>query len=663
MKIVFVLVCFLALLEAKKDFYYSFIDENKNQIDLNQKDTIMQKNGQLNHIRSLIKDGKIQDAYEKIMQFRLNNKVKVFDSLSTLLYADILYKLGKKKYAVEATKVLEDAINKSIIIESDLLDALKLLVKLEIKVNKIKEARYYAQAILETFDDPLALAYGKIAQASIDTHRRLYKKSIKALYEILVKTNDMEVATVVADELYDVYVLNGQNDKAYELASKVLEKNIDYYANNSYLAMIKVNKLIDANMPKLAIEILHALLDKAKDKENKNQFKFILANTYMMVGSRDLEYAFEAKELYKDLISSREHNPYKVESKMVVDEILMREGKLNPVIIIKKYKHNDEMQDKALLQELLNYAKDHDYPSITKFSKVYKKIDKKILNRFGYVDYKELMGTINSDMISFYLKDKKCKELSSLIAGINQFSLKKLMIENKNANALLDCMLENPDKSSFETALKAYGDSKDGETYLKLQNIAMQLHDYDSGFDLSQKIDMIDDEAIKIKEFLNRFIIYGKQNNEYSMEKFFLYALEHKEYITANEQNPVIIDFYYQYYLYLIKKRKPREAKGILLKLYEKQKNMDAYVYSPYIELQLASEAILDDAYDEAENYYYKALENPRKIKPNDLVKIYYEMSKLYKTLKKENRYKDAIEKCKAVRNADNIYKDMCDKL
>jgi hypothetical protein len=163
----------------------------------------------------------------------------------------------------------------------------------------------------------------------------------------------MEVATVVADELYDVYVLNNQDEKAYELASKVLEKNIDYYANDSYLAMVKINKLIEADMPKLAIEILHALLDKAKDKDNRNKFKFILANTYMMVNSKDLEHAFEAKELYKDLISSRDANPYKIDSKMYVDEILMRERKLTPTIIIKKYKHNEDMQNKAMLQEML----------------------------------------------------------------------------------------------------------------------------------------------------------------------------------------------------------------------------------------------------------------------------------------------------------------------
>ncbi|HFU75044.1 MAG TPA: hypothetical protein ENK66_02245 [Arcobacter sp.] len=663
MKYLIVVFFCIVSLYGKKDFYYSFIDENKNQIDQNTKDKIIQSNGQLNQVRTLLKNNKIEDAYEKIMKFRLSNKIEVLNSSSTLLYAEILYKLNKKKYAVEGAKVLEEALNKSIIIEADLLDGLKLLIKLFIKINKIKQAKFYANTILETFDDPLSQAYGKMALASISTHKRRYKTSIKELYDILVKTDNMEVATVVADELYDVYVLNNQDEKAYELASKVLEKNIDYYANDSYLAMVKINKLIEADMPKLAIEILHALLDKAKDKDNRNKFKFILANTYMMVNSKDLEHAFEAKELYKDLISSRDVNPYKIDSKMYVDEILMRERKLTPTIIIKKYKHNEDMQNKAMLQEMLNYAKDHDYVSINKFKRIYKKIPKKILNRFGYESFKELMGEINSNMISYYLSQEKCKELSVEIAKIDQFSLKKLMLENKDADSLLNCMLNNPNQDSFDTAYSAYKDSKDGNIYLKLQSIAMQLHDYKKAFEISKQIDMIEDEKIQSKEFLNRFIIFGKQNSSFALEKFFQYALDNPNFIEENVDNPLIIDFYNQYYLYLIEKNKIRDAKSILVKLYNKQKEMDAFVYSPYVELQLANEAILDDDYDKAETYYYDALEHPRKINDNNLAKIYYEMSKLYKKIGKENRYLDAIDKCKKVKNATNMYKELCDKL
>ena len=46
-----------------------------------------------------------------------------------------------------------------------------------------------------------------------------------------------------------------------------------------------------------------------------------------------------------------------------------------------------------------------------------------------------------------------------------------------------------------------------------------------------------------------------------------------------------------------------------------------------------------------------------------NIPQIYFEMSKIYKKLGKQNRYLNAIEKCKNVKDANNLYKKMCDKL
>ena len=155
-------------------------------------------------------------------------------------------KRGSSKFAREAVTLLEDSINNSKIHREELLDVYRLLVVLNIKVNKPDDAKYYAKSIGSTFDNPLSKALGKISLAQIDIHKRRYKKAINILYKILVETRDIKVATVVADELFDVYVLDGQDEKAYNLVSKVLKKNIEYYANDSFLAIKKVDKLIDA---------------------------------------------------------------------------------------------------------------------------------------------------------------------------------------------------------------------------------------------------------------------------------------------------------------------------------------------------------------------------------------------------------------------------------
>ena len=665
MRILVFLVLVSTIIFAKKDFYYSFINDNKQQINYFKKQKIIESYHKLEYIKKLVREGQIKDAYDEISRLRLNNKIKVLNSNITLLYAEILYKRDSKKFAILGADLLEKAVNNGIINESDLLNALRLLVKLELKINKISVARYYAKAILESFDDPLAQAYGKIAQAQISTHRKKYRASIKTLYKILVKTNNMEVATIVADELYDVYILNHENKKAYDLATKVLEKNIAYYANDSYLALKKVDKLIKANMPYLAIKILKMLLKNATQKQSIDTFKFKLANAYMSIRTFDPKYMLEAKELYKDLVSSKQNNPYKKIAKQHIDEILMREGKLSPSLIVKKYPHSTSMQEKALLQELVTQAKKHKYNTIIKLKKIYRKISDKTARSFGYKSTKDLFISIDSDMIKYYLKNDDCLSLTKVLKNTKKGALKRIIKNNKDNNEMFECLLEYPSKQTFNITKDTFKDSKNGEIYLYLEKIALQLGLIDEAYKLSQDLDLVqkDKDKYKSEEFLYRFLIYGKLNNSFRMEKFFDYAQTHKNYIQENKDNPLIIDFYYQYYLYLLNKHKDIQAVKILHKLYNTQKKMGAFVYSPFVEMELASQSILDDDYKGALNYLQLAIDHPRIIKPDDLVHIYFEMAKVYKHLGKINRYKDSIDRCKNVKDVKSIYKDMCNNL
>jgi len=662
MKIILLIFLLFNILFAKRDFYYSFINDNKKQMAQYKKDLIIQDNNKLLLIKRLVREGQLEEAYKKIISLREKHN-KILQSAVELLYAEILYKRGSRKFAVEGEIQLRRAINKSIISESDLLSALRLLVKLELKVDKVKDARFYAKLIINSFDDPMAIAYGKIALAQIDIYKRRYRQAIRVLYKILVETNNIEVATVVADELYDVYVLNGDDKKAYTLATKVLQKNIAYYANDSYLALKKVDKLVRADMPQLAIKILKKLLANAKQVQSINTFKFKLANTYMAVRTHDPKYMLKAKELYKDLLNSKNDNRYKQRAKMYIDEILMREGKLPPSLVAKKYSHSDSMQEKALMQELLTQAKEHKYDEINKLKKIYSQISTVTARRFGYKSIKNVFAIINSDMIKYYLEDDKCFKLSKVFHSIDISSLKKIIQDNITNEKMFNCLYEYPNKLTFQLANKAFKDSKNSELYLYLEKMALELNLPDDAYNLSLKIDMLKDDKIKSKEFLYRFLIYGKLNNRYSMEKFFLYANKHPKYIEQNQNNPLIIDFYYQYYLYLIGEKKEDKALKILKKLNQKQKEMDAYVYSPFVQIELANEAKLDDNYEQDIKYLKDALENSRKITKKDLVKIYYEMANAYKELGKENRYKDMVNKCKNVKNVKSLYKKMCERL
>jgi len=189
------------------------------------------------------------------------------------------------------------------------------------------------------------------------------------------------------------------------------------------------------------------------------------------------------------------------------------------------------------------------------------------------------------------------------------------------------------------------------------------LNKANDAYEFTQKIDMLNDEKIKEEEFLYRFLVYGKLNNQTSMEQFFRYTMRHPTYIEKNENNPLIIDFYYQYYLYLQKQNETKKASDILHKLYDKQKQMNAFVYSPFVELELEKEAQLEDEYKKSLKYLQLALKHTRKITDNELSNIYYNMAKIYKFLDKQMQYKHTIRKCKDLKKANNYYKKMCDRL
>jgi hypothetical protein len=661
----FLLIILLSVTVAysKKDFYYSYINKNKEQLEQSQRAKILNVNSQILSINKLLKNGDIDNAYKQILSLRNINKIKILNSSIELLYAQILYKKKAKKFSVRALTDLEKAINNSIIKQSDLLEALRLLVNINIKINKLKDARFYANTILSTFKDPISQAYGKIALSKVNIQRRDYARAIKILYKILIKTKNLEVATIVADQLFDAYILNKQNEEAYSLTKKVLDKNINYYSSNSYIALIKINKLLKANMPHLAIKILKELLKNAKQTKHINNFKFKLANIYMSIFTKEHKYILKAKELYKDIVRKKKHNIYQRRSKMYLDEILVRQNIIAPPILTSKYPDSKAMYNRSLLQELLNHKRNKEYEKIDKLRNVYLKITKNAARRFGYKNIKEVFDEIYSNMLKDYLDNSQCQLLNKVMYKMPRSTIEKLVKNKDSFNKMFECMLEYPNEKSYRVAKKVFKASKNMDIYFNLEKIALLLNLNQDAYLFSLFIDKAKDKQLKSDEFLYRFIIYSNQNNSYSMDKFFSYAKSHKDYIKNNQNDPRIIDFYYQYYLYLIKKHKDKKASNILKNLYDKQNEMDAHIYSPFVEMQLSLNIKLDDNYTRSIKYLEEALNNTRTISDDSLAQIYYDMAKSYKKLNKQNRYKDTIKKCKNLKNAKSLYKSMCNKL
>ena len=664
MKLLLSLILLFSIAYAKKDFYYGFIDSNGNQISHKLKQKIIDGYVVIENVRELIKDGNINRAYTLMRDFKEKNKLNILESEIILLYSELLLKKKSKRFILEASKLLEDAINSSLIHEEDLPKAYMLLVDLNLESNKLADAKFFAKNIINNFNDPITKAYGKIYLAKTYSRTRDYNNAIKTLYDILAKTNDILIATVVADELFDVYIKNRNKEKAYELINKVLEKNIDYYANDSYLALQKINKLMLADMPEFAVKILIELINRTKKPYILEEFKFKLANIYMGMFEGSNYFLFKAKELYKDIINDFPEGDYATKSKVFLDEILMREGKLDPQVIASKYKNSASMKQKVLMQELLDEVKKENFTQILKAKKVYKKISDTIAKRFGYENVNEVFDNAHILLVQQYLNDGQCLLLNKALQDVRRQTLVGLIKNKETSQMFFDCLIEVPFQRGYLITKDAFFNSRDANIYYNLERMAYSLGLIDEAYRFSLKIDMVNNKDASSKEFLSRFLVYSAKNDPIEMDRFFRYTLKNENFITENENNPKIIDLYYQYYLYLLKNDKNQKAREILAKLNQKQIDFKAKVYSPFVELELTKIEKENKNYDVAIDTLETFLKQSRKIKNDDLAHVYYELSKLYAQNKNDVKYEEIVTKCKDIKGtSDSFYKKMCNEL
>uniref|UniRef100_UPI004047ED85 tetratricopeptide repeat protein n=1 Tax=Aliarcobacter sp. TaxID=2321116 RepID=UPI004047ED85 len=664
MKLLVTLFLLFNILYAKKDFYYGFIDSSGTQISEQRKQSITDGFDILQNVKNLAKDDKIDDAYNLIKDFKEKNKVKVLISDTIILYGELCLKKESKRLILSAATELETAINSSLINHYDLSRAYMVLVELKLEINRIEDAKYFAQIIINNFDDELTKTYGKISLAKVYKYQKDYTRAIKYLYEILTVTKDKQVATIVADELFDIYVLDGKFDKANELINQVLKTNIDYYANDSFLANKKINRLIKAGMPEYASEILRELLNRTTKEDVIEDFKYKLANTYMLMFDRTNYYLEKAKDLYKDIINDYGQGIHAKNSKMYLDEILMRQGFLTPSVVATKYNDSEAMQQKALLQELMNDKNDRKYDVILRTEKVYRKISNEIVKRFGYKDINEIFDEINIELIKEYLVEGKCSELTTALKTSRNETLEKLIEDESIKYKFFECLIDVPYERAYMQIKETFNKTRDANIYLYLERMAISLGMLTEAMDFSAKVEMVNDEAVLAKEFLFRYQIAKSKNDAISMDKFFSYAMLNPDFITKNEVNPIIIDFYHDYYLYLLKINDKKLAKEILTKLHNKQKDLRAFVYSPFVETELSRLAKDENDNKKSLDLLLESLSNTRSIKANDEVKIYYDILNLYDTLGNKIKKDEYILKCKEVKNSvDSLYKKMCDEM
>ena len=89
--------------------------------------------------------------------------------------------------------------------------------------------------------------------------KKNYKKASKTIFEVLNSTEDKNIASIAANELFDIYLLEGKKDEASELIRQILLTNPSFYSSDYIVANQRVDLLLKLDMKTFAIDILKNL--------------------------------------------------------------------------------------------------------------------------------------------------------------------------------------------------------------------------------------------------------------------------------------------------------------------------------------------------------------------------------------------------------------------
>lgn len=661
MKFLVIFLISLIMLNAKnKDFYYSFIDSNGKQISSKTKESIIKTLDEIERIKTMIQNGDLNIAFKELSKLKEDNKISMLNSDILILYSKLILKNQSKRLLIETSEELEKAINSSVINQDDLLDAYLLLVDLKLSVNKISDAQYYAQTIIDIFTETETKLRGKIALAKIFKYQKDYEKATKTLFEVLAKTKDKNIASIAGDELFNLYLLSGKKDEAKSLITQILTVNPSFYSEDFTLANQRADLFLKLDMPNFSTLILEELIKTSQKPEILEKAKYKLANIYMSLYDGTDLYLSKAKELYKNVVDEFPKSEYLENAQMYIDEIKMRQRILVPNVIAEKYLENLDMQNKALLQELINYNANKKYEEAVKINKIYREIPRHILKRFGYTHIDDLLDKSYIGLVKQYLNNKECLKLSNLLKELKYEIFKDFLDDITFKDSLIECVNEVLTIDNYAQLKNILIDEKDINVAFVLEKMALNLELIDDAFYFSTRIEKADNKNMLEKEFLYRYQILKIKNDSVKLDKYFKTSFENSNLIHSNENEPMIIDFYYDYYLYLLKEKKSFEALNILKSLNEKQNKFKVHIYSPFVETELAKNAKDNGNLEESAQYLYQSIQNTRNLKADDEVKIYYDIMMIYDSLGNKEKKDEFLQKCKNTKIEDNFYKRMC---
>ncbi len=655
--IVYICITLSSLLHAKKDFYYNYVDNNNEQISNKISSQANYGAILLDEVQKDIDNNKILDARAKIIDFRANNKIKALIPRGAYLYALIAYK-QKDPYAIgESIKQLNSLISRSLIKNKELLKVMYLLSQLNMFANNEQQAIYWAKNIFRTFDSAQAHIKGYKAISKIYYKQKKHKYAIKILKKAITKLKDDNNSVILLYEIYLHLMAVDRVKDATKVAKNIISNYLEYYKDDITKIQDIVDSLSKNGNKQEAVEFLQSLLNEDIPKEQIDYIRFELANTYMAINTKDDAFRLKAKKLYEQIMIGAKKNRFYKMSKLRRDEVLMREDKLSTKEFYKRYIAYEFHRQKALVQELILALRQNNYDLLLK--KQYMELDDRIFENYGYKSKEAFYNLVHHDMVMYAIENKQCSKLSTYTTIINQQLLTKIIHNKQYTSTYINCILQAPSVKTYLALKKTLKNSKDANLMFFLEQLAIKLGKYNDAYAFSKKVQASKNATVSAKELLYglEILIHLDDVNKYNA--FFKYVINYPEYEESNQHDARIVDYYYYYYHYLMRKHQDEEAFFVLQNLNQAQNDHDVYIYSPFVELSLASNFYLNYGYNNTLQVINDGFEHADKIEDEDLMQMYYYKAKAYSGLENKQKAKRYAIKCLKVR-VKSIYKNLC---
>ncbi len=569
-------------------------------------------------------------SLNKILETKVENP-----NIEDLNYDEII-KLGKKW-------IKEFPSNQNI------PEVLYYIAKAYQNLGQGSDAKYFYDILITEHPKSKYAKLGIIAFADSLYSKNKKQKAIELYKDVLYSTKDIQIASIAANKLANIYIKMKRYKKAKAYFRKIIEANPNFFLKDHQKAYDLAIKLNSYKMSDIATQILEKLLNKLKREPD---LKELVIKKLGDIYAQNRQYK-KASFYYKKYLTLYKYGNYADEVKKSLDGMFFNIDEKNSTKLIQYYDKLINEYKSGEIYEKANILKAKALVKEKKYKKALNLLNNLETNFKNKKIVKKLKKDIAYALAVSELKKQNCLHAIQYITEYNisvktqQQMLAKCYLQTFNYNKALDLSQKMLNKNSNHSVKLFWLD-------IEAKSL-LSMHLYEKLLSVSEDIIALS-KTFNKKSYLLKglyykfFALYGLKQQDKAMQ-----IVQEIDKNYSNNFNNIEI---YKKVIDLAKRR----ADDLMVVKYAKrilklQENYKSYLLSPEIEFNyVASLKRLGK-----NKIAIKVLKElvKRVQSPINLSRAYYEIGALFLKLQNKTAAKKAFDKCLKIKGK-NSWKSLC---